>query len=836
MIRFVPRARLEYAHDRIERTPAFLCRQGPKALTPRLAVLRTITSCRIIRPLSLLTSVLLLCALPGFPAHADTIFTAPPYPSADCTPVAAGLSVGLAPQQWNAAAGLPLTPSGTPAAQRIVIAEFDQSANQAAVNLLLAQCGLPTITLTNHTNSNGVAGAPNSGLESTLDVTVAAAALPANATITLVDSPAAWAWYGLYVNVAEACGLTFAGDPWVLPLKTASPGPSFPAGGCIASISYGEPEPTPASVITADWVLDQLADNGVVVVVSAGDEGSGGCMSAARPPMNFGQASTVALSTIAITSNVATLTTTSPHGFTATQNVYLGGLGPDLDGIYRIQAVTATTFTVAMVHTNLASTSITGAMAAVNFGTLIPQYPASNPVVLAVGGTQWDPLTQSLVNGFLINYVPGSSVNNYVWWDSHANSNCANLPSYPSSGGEATGGGQSATYVKPNYQETNATANYPTLPARRMMPDIAGLAGWPGYAIANPGITVIGGGLSSNIATIYTPAAHGITTGELVTTSLLPAPFTALTVTDALVLSTTTTSVSFALTSADISPAYVASGNIGQSCNAPCSNTAFPWNPVVGTSAATPLTAIGIANVNAVLSARGLPRITNDGGSLDIHSIVYSSANSSAFRDVTTGSNDIHNLGGYTALTGFDMATGMGVPNFSTLADLLVARLSPSPGGGGSTSAPQQTPTPTPTVTATSVVVTPVVPIPVAPVMSLPTVVNLGDGVRTANGSKSSLTSRVTTPEPATRSRAGAPALDMPLDKWRVPVLRVPGPAREFVTQMRIRGEWESLGKVTSTKAGKISLPALCVSKSGAYAIRVLDTQGRAYFISLRTT
>jgi hypothetical protein len=53
---------------------------------------------------------------------------------------------------------------------------------------------------------------------------------------------------------------------------------------------------------------------------------------------------------------------------------------------------------------------------------------------------------------------------------------------------------------------------------------------------------------------------------------------------------------------------------------------------------------------------------------------------------------------------------------------------------------------------------------------------------------------------------------------------------------MRIRGEWESLGKVTSTKAGKISLPALCVSKSGAYAIRVLDTQGRAYFISLRTT
>jgi hypothetical protein len=115
-------------------------------------------------------------------------------------------------------------------------------------------------------------------------------------------------------------------------------------------------------------------------------------------------------------------------------------------------------------------------------------------------------------------------------------------------------------------------------------------------------------------------------------------------------------------------------------------------------------------------------------------------------------------------------------------------------------------------------------------------VVSLGNGVRTANGSNSSLTTRVTTPDPATRSRATAPAIDIPLDKWRVPVLRVPGAAREFVSQIRINGQWGSLGKVTSNNAGKISLPALRMSKLGDYAIRVLDKQGRAYFISLRTT
>ena len=783
------------------------------------------------RALSALCALLLLCALPAAPATADTSFTAPAYPSAACTPVAAGLNLGIAPQQWNSVAGLPITPVGTPAAQKIVIGEFDQTASEAAVNLLLQQCGLSTISLTNHTNSNGQAGATNAGLESTLDVTVAAAALPSNASITLVNSPSAGGWYGLFVNVAQACGLVFAGDPWAVANLTASPGPDFPAGGCVVSISYGGPESSQGSLTNPDWILDQLAANGVVVLSSAGDEGSGGCISSGQPPLtNFGNGTTVALSTIAITSNVATLTTTTNHGFSATQNVYLGGVSPGLDGMYRIQSVpSTTTFTVAMVNPDLSSTSITGAVAAVNFGTLVPQYPATNPTVLAVGGTQWNSQTQSLADGLLINYSAGASVSNNVWWDSSANANCSNLPNFPNSGGEATGGGQSPTYAMPAYQQTVATANYPSLPTRRMMPDVAGLAGWPTYAIANPGVTITGAQLSSNVATIYTATAHGITTGELVTVVSLPAPFTGLNVTNATVTAATTTSLSYSLTAANISAAYVATGNVNQSCTAPCANTAFPWYPVVGTSAATPLTAMGIANINAALSARGLSRITNDGGSMDIHSIVYSSANSSAFRDVTAGSNDIHSLGGYAALTGFDMATGMGVPNFSTLANLLIARLTPSSGGD---TTPTPTATPTPSL-APAPVATPVTSGP-NPVIPRPTVANLGGGVTVAEGSNTALVPRAVAQEPAATSRADAPIVTVPTGKWRVPIVRIPGASRDFAAQIRIRGQWESLGEVTSNKAGKTALPAVRMMKRGTYPIRVFDARGRAYFIKIQ--
>ena len=111
------------------------------------------------------------------------------------------------------------------------------------------------------------------------------------------------------------------------------------------------------------------------------------------------------------------------------------------------------------------------------------------------------------------------------------------------------------------------------------------------------------------------------------------------------------------------------------------------WELDGGTSAAAPSVAVGIVNVNAALSARGLPIIVNGGGPMDIHSIVYNRAYSAAFTDVTAGDNDLFNLNGSTvmpgynnavpawqALTGYDMASGMGVPNFTALANLLTRK------------------------------------------------------------------------------------------------------------------------------------------------------------------
>lgn len=772
----------------------------------------------------------MVCAFIGAsPAQADTTFTAPDYPSAACTPVAGATALGAAPQQWNAVVGLPLTPSGTPAAQRIVIGEFGEIANVDAVNLLLEQCGLDTISLTTHSNVWFSDGPAKVGEESTLDVTVVAAALPANASMTLVNVPNSDGWYGLFVEMAEACGLDFNGDP-TTGARTLSKGASYPAGGCIMSLSYGGAEAQQGDTSAADWVLDQLAANGVVIAVSAGDEGSGGCISTSGT--NFGNATVVEVTGFSASSGVATLTTDDPHGFSAGEDVFLGALAPEVDGMYEIQSVpTTTTFTVSMPTYPDQASTVVEAVASVDFGTANPQYPAVNPNVLAVGGTQWKsgaPLTGIGST----NYVPGSTYDHFTWWDNNPNPNCANLSTWSASGGEATGGGQSAKYVMPAYQQAEATASYPGADVRRMMPDVASLAGWPAYAVANPGISINGAKLVSNVATLLMKAPHHISVGEKIDVSLLTGDFAGLNVTDATVTAVTTNTISYALTGADIAPAYVTSGNVSQSCTAPCANTEFPWYPMVGTSAATPLTAVGIANVNAVLSARGLARITNDGGSMDIHTLVYSSDNSSALSDVTSGSNNIHSLAGYTALSGYDMTTGMGVLNFSTLASLLIARLTPPDSGGGGGSTPSTTPTqPGDPVVSPPAVIS---PDPVQEVVTEPAVSSPGRGVLVATGPNTVNTKRFIIKDTATRKVRNAPKVRFPVKKWRVPIVRVGGPARDFTAEIRIGKKWRVLGGVTSNARGKVALPSIRVTRAKNYRIRLTDDSGKRSFVVLR--
>ena len=134
-------------------------------------------------------------------ASGATTFTGPAYASAACTPTTGGHDLGIGPQQWNASVGLPLTPSGTPLAQRLVIGELNETANPVAVNNLLRQCGLSEVTLL----TESWPGAPlTPGGESTLDATVIAGALPPNTTITMAVSPANQSFYGMLVTAASA--------------------------------------------------------------------------------------------------------------------------------------------------------------------------------------------------------------------------------------------------------------------------------------------------------------------------------------------------------------------------------------------------------------------------------------------------------------------------------------------------------------------------------------------------------------------------------------------------------------------------------------------------------
>jgi hypothetical protein len=67
------------------------------------------------------------------------------------------------------------------------------------------------------------------------------------------------------------------------------------------------------------------------------------------------------ISNKALTSNVATITTSAPHGYTAGQTVTIAGVGAPFDGTYVIASVpTSTTFTYAKTATDVTSGTATG--------------------------------------------------------------------------------------------------------------------------------------------------------------------------------------------------------------------------------------------------------------------------------------------------------------------------------------------------------------------------------------------------------------------------------------------------------------------------------------------
>ena len=848
----------------------------------------------ILASLSLLTAG----AVTNATATSTPTFTAPAYSSAACTPT----PMGIGPHQWNASVGLPLTPSGTPLPQRLVIGESNETANQVAVNNLLRQCGITEVTFLPRTFPYSWSGSSTPGGESTLDATVIGGALPPNTTITMAVSPADQGFYGMLVVAADACGFDFAADPTTAP-TTITKNSSYPAGGCIISLSYNGAESTTApntAEVYADWMMDQLEAQGVIVVVAAGDEGAGGCISSTGNP--FGSAVGLYVTALALTSNVATLTTRVAHGFTAGQQVFLSNMTAPFQGMFTISSVpTTTTFSFGLPSSSdIPATTLTSDGAAwVNFGGLTPQFLATHPGVVSVGGTQWISQTATMTTGLRTAYSPGASYSNYVWKDNNPNPNCANLASFPATGGEGTGGGQSALYAMPGYQSVAALNSYPGAASRRMIPDVAGLAGWPSYAIASYGMSIAGKYLENTNALLITPQNSGVSVGETIVVAGVGAPFdgtftvtgmpysnyieystNAINISNAVLTSNvatittatphglsngqmvnvvgatnsvfngtfvvasaaTTTTFTYAKSNLDVPSAssvgridvqadWTVTGTITQSCTADvttgiCSAATFPWSPVLGTSAATPLIAVGLANINAVLSARGMAPIDNAGGAMDVHNIFYDPANASAMTDVTNGDNDIMNLGGWNALPGYDMTTGMGVPNFTTLANLIIARNTPTPPDNPSASPVTPTPTPSASVTPTPEPITTPTLIPAR------TPVTLAPGVQVPAGAPISGI-RIVTSQPAGTSIAAAPTSKVVLNRWtrlRVPDVR---PKTVVTTQVRVNKFWYSIGKATANRDGVVTLPAVRFTKPGEYPLRLITGKSDRTFVML---
>jgi subtilase family serine protease len=126
-------------------------------------------------------------------------------------------------------------------------------------------------------------------------------------------------------------------------------------------------------------------------------------------------------------------------------------------------------------------------------------------------------------------------------------------------------------------------------------------------------------------------------------------------------------------------------------CHHSCSGG---WGAIGGTSIGAPLVSALIAVAAQACNAPG--------GRLGfVNPSLYSMA-TTGYVDVTTGNNDLHNVGGYSAGVGYDMASGLGTPDGAAFLDGLCSPgVSPSESSFSESSTVGVAQTAGPTVTAT---------------------------------------------------------------------------------------------------------------------------------------
>jgi len=96
-----------------------------------------------------------------------------------------------------------------------------------------------------------------------------------------------------------------------------------------------------------------------------------------------------------------------------------------------------------------------------------------------------------------------------------------------------------------------------------------------------------------------------------------------------------------------------------------CVNTGGAFAGVAGTSASSPVVAGVFAKLNGLRLARGKPPLGF------LNPFIYQ--NPSGFQDVTSGKNSAGHMFGFSAIKGWDAATGWGTPDFQALSRLVMA-------------------------------------------------------------------------------------------------------------------------------------------------------------------
>ena len=132
-----------------------------------------------------------------------------------------------------------------------------------------------------------------------------------------------------------------------------------------------------ASFININVNEDATIEGGLIVEDISQQHGISYVGSNAKPTADDIGTNVKSISNKALTSNVATLTTSTAHGFSAFQSVVVAGVGSPFDGEYEIsETPTSTTFTYAKTNANISSVASSGgtASAVTGFTNLIAYF------------------------------------------------------------------------------------------------------------------------------------------------------------------------------------------------------------------------------------------------------------------------------------------------------------------------------------------------------------------------------------------------------------------------------------------------------------------------------